>query len=138
MRVRLRAMSGIRSAPAPGSSSWPTNEASFGETPSSDQFIAISRLRAAELGVDIVHAAVTGRSAIVHADGRIDGLTDLYVTADVRGSVTARDAGGTLYTRWGDWLQVVAMLAYIGLRARQKLESLRTSPGTQVERLSVQ
>ena len=40
-----------------------TNEASFGRTPASDQLIAISRMRAAELGVDLVHAAVTGKSA---------------------------------------------------------------------------
>ena len=90
-----------------------TNEASFGESQASDQFIAISRVRAAELGVDIAHAAVTGRSAFVRADGRVDGLTDLFETATVTGTVPARSAGPTLYVRWGDWLQVAAMIAFL-------------------------
>ena len=109
-----------------------TNEASFGETPSSDQFLAISRLRAAELGVDIVHGAVTGRSAFVHADGRVEGLSDLYQTAVIKGSVNIRDAGDTLYARWGDWLQVVAMLAYFWLWAQARLQRFRsgTAPKT--------
>ena len=92
-----------------------TNEASFGESQASDQFIAISRVRAAELGMDIVHAAVTGRSAIVRADGRVDGLTDLFETTTVTEAVPARSAGPTLYVRWGDWLQVAAMIAFLGL-----------------------
>ena len=95
-----------------------TNEASFGETPASDQFIAISRIRAAELGVDVVHAAVTGRSAFVYADGRVEGLTDLFETATVDGTVRARVAGPTLYVRWGDWLQVAAMVAFLILAVR--------------------
>ena len=94
-----------------------TNEASFGKSQASDQFIAISRVRAAELGVDLVHAAVTGRSAFVHADGRVEGLTDLFETATLDGTVLARSAGPTLYVRWGDWLQVAAMLAYLILAA---------------------
>ena len=101
-----------------------TNEASFGDTPSSDQFLAISRLRAAELGVDIVHAAVTGRSAFVHADGRVNELTDLYQTSEIRGQMTARGNGDTLYAMWGDWLQVLVMLGYVGLRVRDRLESV--------------
>ena len=94
-----------------------TNEASFGESQASDQFMAISRMRAAELGVDVVHAAVTGRSAFVHADGRVEGLTDLFETTTVEGTVRARVAGPTLYVRWGDWLQVAAMVAYLILVA---------------------
>ena len=90
-----------------------TNEASFGESPASDQFIAISRMRAAELGVDIAHAAVTGRSAFVRADGRVDGLTDLFETTTITGTIPARSAGPTLYVRWGDWLQVAAMIAFL-------------------------
>ncbi len=95
-----------------------TNEASFGESPASDQFIAISRMRAAELGVDIVHAAVTGRSAFVHADGRIEGLTDLFETTTVDGTLRVRSAGQTLYVRWGDWLQIAAMIAFLILLVR--------------------
>ncbi len=93
-----------------------TNEASFGRTQASDQLIAISRMRAAELGVDLVHAAVTGKSAFVYADGRVEGRTGLFETTTTSGVPAARTAGPTLYARWGDWLQVGAMLGYLGLR----------------------
>ena len=92
-----------------------TNEASFGVSAASDQFISISRVRAAELGVDVVHAAVTGRSAFVHADGRVEGLTGLFETTTVDGTVLARTAGPTLYVLWGDWLQVATMIAFLVL-----------------------
>ena len=106
-----------------------TNEASFGDSQASDQFIAISRMRAAELGVDIVHAAVTGRSAFVRADGRVDGLTDLFETTTSHDTVQARSAGPTLYVRWGDWLQVATMIAFLILVLRTWILD-RRQPGS--------
>ena len=105
-----------------------TNEASFGDTPSSDQFLAISRLRAAEFGIDIVHAAVTGSSAIVRADGSVDGLTDLYETALIQDSVRARSAGHTLYAQWGDWFQVIWSIAFLGLWVAERLNLVEPVP----------
>ncbi len=54
-----------------------TNEASYDYTPASDQFIGMTRMRAVELGMPLIHAAVTGKSAGVDAQGRITGITDL-------------------------------------------------------------
>ncbi len=105
-----------------------TNEASYGDTPASDQLIAISRLRAAELGTDVVHAAVTGRSAMVGADGRIEGLTDLFERTVTTGEVRARTAGPTVYVRLGDWLQVLALLAFLGMTLRRRLTRLGGNP----------
>ena len=105
-----------------------TNEASYGDTPASDQLIAITRLRAAELGTDIVHAAVTGRSAVVGANGRVDGLTDLFERTVTAGEVRARSAGPTLYVRLGDWVQVLALLAFLGLVLRGRLSGLGGNP----------
>lgn len=95
-----------------------TNEASFGTSPVSDQFLDITRLRAAELGVDIVHAAVTGRSAIAHADGRVTGPTGLFQTTVLTGRAGVRTAGPTWYAQAGDWLQVTAMAGAAGLWVR--------------------
>ncbi len=92
-----------------------TNEASFGKSQASDHLLAMSRMRAAELGTDLVHAAVTGKSALVYADGRVEGVTELFEATTLEGEVATRAAGPTLYTRWGDWLQVVTMVAFIGL-----------------------
>lgn len=111
-----------------------TNEGSFGETPASDQLIAISRVRAAELGVDIVHAAVTGRSAFVHADGRVEGLTGLFEAAVTEGRVRARTAGPTLYTRWGDWLQTAAASAFLVMWAWNWISDRRENSGRKPRR----
>ncbi len=48
-----------------------SNEGSYEFTPVSDQFIAMSRMRAAELGLDVVHAAVTGKSTFITNGGVI-------------------------------------------------------------------
>jgi apolipoprotein N-acyltransferase len=88
-----------------------TNEASYGRSPASDQFLAISRVRAAEFGTDVVQGAITGRSAVVRANGPLTGPTDLFTDEVLYGEVRLRTAGQTLYTMAGDWLQVLAILA---------------------------
>ncbi len=45
-----------------------TNESTWGSSEASDQFIALTRVNAAAMGQDLVHAAITGRSVFVTAD----------------------------------------------------------------------
>lgn len=87
-----------------------TNEASYGDSPASDQFLAISRVRAAEFGTDIVQVAVTGKSAVIKASGELLGVTGLFETAMVIETVSMRSAGPTLYARIGDLLATMAIL----------------------------
>jgi len=91
-----------------------TNEATFGDSPASDQFIAMTRMRAAEHGVAVVHAAITGKSAFIDADGSILAETDLFSVETVTARLSYRNAGMTLYTRWGDWVQYLALAALAG------------------------
>ena len=86
-----------------------TNEATFGDSPATDQFIAMTRMRAAEHGVDIVHAAITGRSAFITADGSVTDQTDLFAEEVLTTTLNYRSAGLTLYSRWGDWVQYLAL-----------------------------
>jgi apolipoprotein N-acyltransferase len=88
-----------------------TNKASFGDTPVSDQFIGMTSMRAAELGTPVVHAAITGRSAFISADGTVQSLTEAFETDILLGTVNYRTAGPTLYARLGDWLQYLAIAA---------------------------
>jgi len=88
-----------------------TNEASYGDSPASDQFLAISRVRAAEFGTDIVQVAVTGKSAVIKSSGELLGVTGLFETAIVVETVSMRSAGPTLYSRVGDLLATLAILA---------------------------
>lgn len=88
-----------------------TNKASFGDTPVSDQFIGMTRMRAAELGTPVVHAAITGKSAFIDADGTILSETDAFEATILTGRIGFRTAGLTFYARVGDWVQYLAIAA---------------------------
>lgn len=84
-----------------------TNKASYGaEAPTSDQFIGMTRMRAVELGVPVLHAAVTGKSTIVDRTGELGQVTATGESVVIHGA--ASGAVTTLYARTGDLLMIVA------------------------------
>lgn len=88
-----------------------TNEGSYGESPTSDQFIGMTRMRAVELGVPVIHAAVTGKSTFIDLDGEVGTTTSLGTM-----EIVSDEYGGTLdtpYTATGDLLMYLA--AIVGL-----------------------
>ena len=99
-----------------------TNEGSYGTTPGSDQFIGMTRMRAAELGLAVIHAAVTGRSTVIDASGALGQETGLGTQEVLYGSVAAGSTA-SIYARIGDVLMIAAAL--VGLitwwRARKPL-----------------
>ncbi len=98
-----------------------TSQVSYPYSSASDQLIGITRMRAAELGVDVVHSAVTGRSTFITDGGVVGRRTGLATSEVVVGTVRLSERGPTLYVRWGDWVQVgaVAMAAVAaGVRRR--------------------
>ncbi|MFH1330468.1 MAG: apolipoprotein N-acyltransferase [Actinomycetota bacterium] len=87
-----------------------TNEGSFGRGPASDQLIEMVRLNAAAVGVDVIHAAVTGHSTFVSADGSRGGSeTGLFTAEVLYGSVRVQESRRTLYAMTGDWLELAAI-----------------------------
>jgi apolipoprotein N-acyltransferase len=90
-----------------------TNESTWGDAPASDQFLGITRVNAAAFGQDLVHAAITGKSAFIRADGTIDVTTELLVPDVIFGEVRFRTEGRTIYARFGDWLAFMAIVAGI-------------------------
>jgi apolipoprotein N-acyltransferase len=92
-----------------------TNESSYGERSGlpSDQFIGLTRVNAAAVGQDLVHAAITGKSAFVAADGTVGERTEILTQAVHIGRVTFRDGAPTLFTRFGDWVLFVALVAAV-------------------------
>ena len=100
-----------------------TNQSSYGIAPASDQLIGITRMRAAELGQDLVHSAVTGRSTFITASGETGYRTGLYTGEVIEETVRFRTADPTFFVRWGVWLPVVLLAAVAGLeflRSRQE------------------
>ncbi len=87
-----------------------TNEGSFGRGPASDQLVGMVRLNAAAMGVDVIHAAVTGHSTFVYADGGQSGAeTGLFTGEVLYGNVRVQESRRTLYAMTGDWLELTAI-----------------------------
>ncbi len=101
-----------------------TSQNSYPYSHASAQLIGITRMHAAALGVDVVHAAITGRSAIIGDGGVIRAQTDLVEPTVLYGEVRMRDDGPTPYAAAGDWLQVLAVAAVlaVALRRLQQLD----------------
>ena len=87
-----------------------TNEASYGVTaPTSDQFIGMTRMRAVELGVPIIHAAVTGKSTVTDHQGSFSSTTGLGTQ-----EIYYEDIGGTTSTPFTNLGNSVLYLAALG------------------------
>jgi apolipoprotein N-acyltransferase len=116
-----------------------TNEAWFGETAASRQFLTMSAMRAAEHRIAIARATNTGISVFIDDRGKItqrltgpDGK-DMFVEGVLVGDVPLTTAR-TFYTRYGDVFAVsqaalaVLLLIGAGLPARARLRFVRPSP----------
>jgi apolipoprotein N-acyltransferase len=116
-----------------------TNNSSWGLAPGSRQHLATSQLRAVETGRTVVHAAVSGISAVVGPDGVARQRTGLYEAATVRAAVAPR-SGLTVYTRFGRLVEAVllglavatlAAVALTGQRVGVPSDTGRAVPGPQ-------
>jgi len=103
-----------------------TNNATFGYTAESPQQLAISRLRAIELGRSVVHVSTVGQSALITPDGTAHQVTSLYTQAVVRGALPLRDSR-TLSVRLGGTPELAAALALLGLVAAAARRRSRTT-----------
>jgi apolipoprotein N-acyltransferase len=90
-----------------------TNTSTWEESWASAQHLAFSQVRAAETGVWVAHAAISGISGLVAPDGEVKASLPLWtggtIVRDIR---VAEDT--TFYVRTGEW---VPMLCYLGLLA---------------------
>lgn len=84
-----------------------TNEASYGLTPASEQFIGMTRMRAVEHGVPVVHAAVTGKSTVIDSRGELSPTTELGAQ-EILSEGIAPGRARTLYSYIGDLVLYLA------------------------------
>lgn len=87
-----------------------TNNSTFGRTAAPRQHVVLSEMRAVETGRWVVHAALTGSSAIVDHRGRVHATTGLFEPAILRAAVP-RAEGRTVFGVIGGWLPAGFMLA---------------------------
>ena len=97
-----------------------TNTSTWGESWASAQHLAFSQVRAAETGVWVVHAAISGISGLVAPDGAVQASLPLWeegtIVRDIR---FAEDT--TFYARVGEWVPALCYLIIAGLVARGAL-----------------
>ncbi|MDQ3877617.1 MAG: apolipoprotein N-acyltransferase [Actinomycetota bacterium] len=109
-----------------------TNTSTWNSSSASAQHVAMSQVRAAENGVWVLHAALSGISAIVAPDGTVVGSTPLFTATTLVHAVRFADHV-TFYARAGDWLPyacaVLAVAALIaGMAAARKRSPAGATP----------
>ena len=86
-----------------------TNKASYGpDAPTSDQFIGMTRMRAVELGIPVIHAAVTGKSTIIDYQGSFDTTSETGESVIFYGDIGSWTS--TIYATIGDSLLFLGAL----------------------------
>jgi apolipoprotein N-acyltransferase len=107
-----------------------TNNASFGTSPAARQHLAMSQMRAVELGRAVVHAAISGISAVIEPNGRIIEEAGLFRPALLRARLPLA-TGETPYARYGSAIEIAigagallfALTPFIFGRKREEGES---------------
>lgn len=82
-----------------------TNNASFGTSPAAREHLAMSQMRAVETGRAVVHAAISGISAVIQPNGKITEESKLFTAALLRARVPLA-SGETPYTKYGSDIEI--------------------------------
>lgn len=98
-----------------------TNNRSYRRSGNSVQHKAQSQLRAAEFGISVVHASVSGSSALIERDGRVKADTKLFKREVLSGDLSW-GSPDSIYSKTGDWLSIVSLLVvvYVSLNQLRK------------------
>jgi apolipoprotein N-acyltransferase len=96
-----------------------TNNSTFGVTSAPEQHVVLSELRAVETGRWVVHAALSGISAVISPSGEVTARTPLFEPAIVRARFPTA-SGRTVYDVVGAWLPtlylLIALVAFVAPR----------------------
>ena len=108
-----------------------TDNSSYHRSAASAQMLAMSQVRAAEQGMWVLQAALTGISAVIAPDGQVRARTSLFepalLTPTVQFATTTTPDG-----RYGDWLPLAILGTGLGVlvwAAAGRAEG-RRAPGT--------
>jgi apolipoprotein N-acyltransferase len=96
-----------------------TNNSTFGISAAPEQHVVLSQLRAVESGRWVVHAALSGISAVISPGGDIVKQTGLFEPAIMRASIPTANST-TIYDAIGGWLPLLFLvllgIAYLAPR----------------------
>ncbi|MDE0114059.1 MAG: apolipoprotein N-acyltransferase [Albidovulum sp.] len=114
---------GMRTEDRPDALLQITNDGWFGRFSGPQQHLAQARLRSIEQGLPLVRSANTGISAIVDSYGRIVASLGLGETGFFDAPLPAR-LPPTVYSKYGDWPWLAALLAFAVAISRTKRNSV--------------
>jgi apolipoprotein N-acyltransferase len=112
-----------------------TNNATFGYTSESVQQLAISRIRAIELGRSVVHVSTVGVSALIMPDGTVEQPTALFTAAAPFGALPLRETrtAASLVGPWPEYSACVSLLLLLGWHVRRPRSSRPPSPAERTD-----
>ena len=105
-----------------------TNNRSYRRSGLSAQHVAMSQMRAAETGRPILHASISGITAVVDADGHVRQRSELFVNEVTTGTIETR-SGSTPYLRFGEWVVVGCLVGLVAAAVVAQRASVRASRG---------
>jgi apolipoprotein N-acyltransferase len=106
-----------------------TNNRSFERSANAAQHVALGQMRAAETGRPVIHAGISGISALIDARGRVQRRTSVFDPTVLTGTVTTT-TGRTPYVVLGDWILGVAVgLAVVAWVLGYRRRNLGPEPG---------
>jgi apolipoprotein N-acyltransferase len=89
-----------------------TSDRSYGRSGIADTHVATGQMRAAETGRPVLHAALSGVTAVINADGSVQHRTPLFTKDLVTGTITTT-TGETPFVRFGEWVLIGAAVALL-------------------------
>jgi apolipoprotein N-acyltransferase len=114
-----------------------TNNSTFGVSAAPEQHVVLSELRAVESGRWVVHAALSGSSAIISPSGEVMADTPLFEQAVLRATITSAE-GTTLFDAIGGWLPAALLLLLaVGYLAPPPVRSRAVAPLPDDHRVAV-
>jgi len=99
-----------------------TNQASYGQSGMSEQFLLMSRANAISNDRPIIHSAITGKSAFIDNNGNILSDTDLFTSEILNESIQPTDSQ-TPYSLFGNYFNffIIGFGFLVFLRKEYKL-----------------
>ncbi len=94
-----------------------SNDSWSASVPAEMQHMMIGIFRAVENRRSVVRSTNGGMTVTVDPDGRLLQVLEPFTDAYLIGTVPVVDGPRTLYTRWGDWFGVAALVAGLALLA---------------------
>ena len=92
-----------------------SNDSWSASVPAEMQHMMIGIFRAVENRRSVVRSTNGGMTVTVDPDGRLLQMLEPFTDAYLFGTVPVVDGPRTLYTRWGDWFGVAALVAGLAL-----------------------